>query len=153
MRVWRVCREAYAADALTGRGGLFTSGRWHTRGRLVVYTSGSLALAALEVLVHTDKTTLPADLVRVGIDVPDDLVVSSLDVGALLVDWRAYPAPPELQRLGDEWLSDSRSAVLAVPSSVVPEEHNFLVNPAHADARRITVASTAPFDLDSRLRA
>ena len=67
---------------------MFTSGRWHTRGQRVVYTSGSLALAALEMLVHADKDTLPADLVQLEIDIPDKLKIERINVGTLPTNWR-----------------------------------------------------------------
>jgi RES domain-containing protein len=152
VRVWRICREPYAADAIVGRGGLFTSGRWHTRGRPVIYTSQSLALAALEVLVHVDRTTMPADLVQIEIDVPDDLDILRIEIKALPKGWKTSPAPPELQRRGDAWLSAGSTPVLQVPSAVIPEELNFLLNPQHADARRLRVVSTRKFEYDARLR-
>ena len=151
MRVWRICREPYAADALAGRGGLFTSGRWHTRGRPIVYTSESLALAALEVLVNADRSTVPADLVQIEIDVPDNLDILRIGIRALPKDWRSYPAPPELQRRGDDWLLAASTPILQVPSSVIPEESNFLVNPQHVDARRLSIISMRAFAFDSRL--
>lgn len=151
MRVWRICREPYAADALVGRGGLFASGRWHTRGRPIVYTSGSLALAALEVLVHVDKGTMPEDLVQLEIDVPDDLDILRIAIRALPKNWQTYPAPPDLQRQGNDWLSTGATPVLQVPSSVIPEESNFLLNPQHANARKLTIVSTRRFAYDSRL--
>ena len=94
MRVWRICREPYAADALAGRGGLFTSGQWHNRGEPIAYTSESLALAALEILVHVDRNSMPTDLVHLEIDVPDDLDILRIDIKALPKDQRTYPAPP-----------------------------------------------------------
>ena len=151
MRVWRICRERYAADALSGRGGLVVSGRWHTRGRPVVYASESLALAALEVLVHADRATAPADLVRVEIDVPDGLSVARVSTRDLPKDWRKYPSHPDLRRRGDEWLRGGSTPVLEVPSVVVPEESNFLLNPQHPDARRLSIVSTRRFSLDARL--
>ena len=152
MRVWRICRESFAADPLSGRGGLVTSGRWHSKGRRVTYATGALSLAALEVLVHTDKSMLPADLVRLEIDVPDKLKLTRIDVKSLPRDWRMYPAPAELQRLGDDWLSTGPTAVLQVPSAVIPEEFNFLLNPAQTDAPKIRVVSKESFAFDSRLR-
>lgn len=153
MRVWRICRRVYADDPLSGRGGLFASGRWHTRGRPIVYASGSLALSALEYLVNVDKTLAPDDLVRVEIEVPDDVAVRRVDVPDLPRTWRAYPAPAALQRLGDGWLLAGETAVLRVPSSVIPEEANYLLNPAHPDARCFAVVSTRPFAYDPRVRA
>jgi len=134
-----------------GRGGLFTSGRWHTRGRRVIYASSSLALAALETLVHVDRAELPPDLVQIELDVPDALEIERIDQAALPQGWRRYPAPEALQHLGDEWLERQRTLVLRVPSAVIPEEDNCLVNPAHADARRLAVISTRAFVYDVRL--
>ena len=149
MLVWRICRKPYAA--LDGRGGLHASGRWHTRGRPVVYTSQSLALSALELLVHVDRDLLPSDLVRVEIEVPDELEVSQVLVEDLPGNWHSYPAPSELQELGDAWLVGNRTPVLRVPSAATREEFNFLLNPRHADAQRIEVVSQARFSFDSRL--
>lgn len=151
MRVWRICGERYAAETLTGRGGLFTPGRWHTAGHPVVYASASLALAALEVLVHVDRDVVPTALVQVEIDVPGELPVVSIDAGFLPKGWRRYPAPPALRRLGDEWLAGRKAAVLQVPSAVIPSENNFLLNPQHPDLAGITVVTVARFAYDSRL--
>ena len=151
MRVWRICRERFANDALAGRGGIIASGRWHTRGRPVVYASESLALAALEVFVHVEKSTIPADLMQLEIDIPDDLEVRRIDINELPRDWRTYPAPSVLQRKGDEWLAGCSTPILQVPSSVIVEESNFLMNPQHALAHMITIVSTRKFIFDSRL--
>lgn len=151
MRVWRICRKPYVADALAGRSGLFTSGRWHSKGRRVVYTSGSRALAALEVLVHVDRDMVPSDLVQLEIDVPDELNILRIRIGELPKNWKSYPAPPALQRRGDEWLLDGSAPVLQVPSAVIPEEFNMLLNPQHADARKLKIVSTRNFAYDSRL--
>ena len=151
MRLWRICREPYAADSLLGRGGLFTSGRWHIKGRPIVYSSESLALAALEVLVHVDRSIVPADLLQLEIDVPDDLKIQRIEIKVLPKNWRSYPAPSDLQRRGDDWLSAASTPVLQVPSSVIPEESNYLLNPQHADARNISIVSTRKFAYDSRL--
>ena len=150
MRVWRLCRRPYAGDPLSGRGGLVTSGRWHTRGRRVVYTSGSLALAALEVLVHVDRVALPRDLIQLDINVPDNLRIMRVEINELPPGWDSHPASPTLQRRGDDWLRQGSTAVLQVPSAVIPDEFNFLLNPQHADARRIGVVSSRDFAYDPR---
>jgi len=151
VRVWRICRKPYAADPLGGRGGLFTSGRWHTKGRRVVYTSGSLALAALEILVHVDQEMLPSDLLQLEIAVPDSLKVARINLKELPRDWQSYPAPPSLQRRGDAWLAAGSTAVLKVPSAVIPEESNLLLNPEHPDSRNLRVVSKKAFVYDPRL--
>lgn len=151
MRVWRICRKPHANDALNGRGGLFASGRWHTKGRRVVYTSGTLSLATLEVLVHVDRDEFPHDFVQIEIDVPDHYEVERIDHDKLPPDWRSYPSSEKLQHLGNLWLEAERTLVLEVPSSVIPEETNFLLNPAHAEARNITIISVRAFQYDPRL--
>jgi RES domain-containing protein len=150
VRVWRICRRRHARTPLTGRGGLACSGRWHFRGRLVVYTSEHLSLAALEVLVHVDPDLAPDDLVAVGIDVPEDLARETIEEAKLPRKWRGYPAPSVLQRLGSEWLDGGRTPLLEVPSALVPQERNLLINPAHPGARRIRVACRERFTLDPR---
>jgi len=151
VRVWRICRNPYAAAPLSGRGGLFTSGRWHTKGRRVVYTSGSLSLAALEILVHVDRDMLPPDLVQLEIDVPDNLEIERIKLKTLPRNWRSYPAPAALQQRGDDWLAAGSTPALQVPSAVIPEEFNLILNPQHAGARKIRLVSTRDFRYDSRL--
>ncbi len=151
MRVRRICRDVHARDALSGRGGLFASGRWHSRGRRVVYTSESLALAALEVLVHVDLDLLPEDLVQIEIKVPDRLARRDLEPHALPARWRRYPAPGALQEIGDRWLAASATPLQFVPSCIIPEENNVLIDPTHSEARAIQVVARKRFRLDPRL--
>jgi RES domain-containing protein len=149
--VWRITRDAY--QALDGEGARLNGGRWSDEGRAVVYTSQSLSLAALEYLVHVDPLLAPSDLVAMEIELPDDPGVgagvepSQFPPG----DWRAYPAPEWQAELGDLWLTDGTFLWLSVPSAIVPEERNVLVNPAHPDMRRVRVLSTRPFGFDRRL--
>lgn len=152
MRLWRICREPHAANTLSGRDGLVTGGRWHPKGRRIVYTSGTLSLAALEILVHTDEDLLPFDLVHVEIQVPDTVKMEQIAARNLPSNWRNTPAPPTLQRLGADWIDRRVSAVLIVPSAVVPQEHNYLLNPEHADAMQFRIMGIDRFLLDPRLR-
>jgi RES domain-containing protein len=94
---------------------------------------------------------MPSDLVQVEIDVPDELRIEGIEANALPRDWQAYPSPSDLQRRGDAWLSARSTAILRVPSAVIPEESNFLLNPQHVDARKLTLVSTRAFTYDSRL--
>lgn len=151
MRVWRLCPEAYVTSALAGVGGLYASGRWHHKGHLVVYTSATPSLAALEALVHVDPALAPSDVRLIEIDVPEDLDVESCDPGGLATAWQAYPAPVELQDSGTRWLSSSRSAVLRVPAAVMPVESNYILNPKHSRFGSIRVVRELPFSFDSRL--
>jgi RES domain-containing protein len=94
---------------------------------------------------------LPADLVAIAADLPDDLPIEHLRVQDLPRDWRRTPAPAALADRGTAWLSAARTAVLAVPSAVVPPETNYILNPAHPDFRRIVVGRAESFGLDPRL--
>ncbi|MCP9931475.1 RES family NAD+ phosphorylase [Cyanobium sp. AMD-g] len=151
MHVWRICRKPHALTTLDGLGGLYTSGRWHQKGRPMIYTATSAALAALEVLVHVDPLTAPADLRLLTIDIPDDLPLDVLPSTQLPTDWRAVPAPAQLQSIGTSWLSSCRTAGLIVPSAVIPLEQNILLNPQHPEAQRLRIISDEDFYFDSRL--
>jgi RES domain-containing protein len=151
MRVWRICRKAHAAAGLAGIGGLHVSGRWHHRGRPIVYASSTASLAALEVLVHVDPANAPSDLTLLAIDVPDDVAVETCDPTRLTPRWQAFPGPVELQDFGSTWLAEVRTAVLAVPSAVLPVERNLLLNPAHPHAARFRIVGEQPFSFDPRL--
>jgi len=149
--LWRVCRRRHAADPLSGRGGFEVGGRWHFKGTRVAYTSGTLSLAVLEMLVQVDVELAPEDLVRVEVEIPDDLTIEEFTPATLPANWQTYPAPPSLALLGTEWIRRGASAILRVPSAVIPVENNYLVNPAHGDAARIRVVGTQDLRLDPRL--
>lgn len=119
----------------------------------MVYTSTSLSLAALEYLVHLEPLLAPDDLVAMETDLPDDAGLgarvepSQFPPGA----WREYPAPEWQAELGDLWIEDGTFLWLGVPSAIVPEEHNVLVNPHHARMKDVRVVSMRPFAFDERL--
>jgi RES domain-containing protein len=128
-------------------------GRWNRPGTAVVYTSESLALAALELLVHVALDTAPADLVSLAAEIPDGIAVERLTIEDLPRNWRSHPAPPGLADLGAQWVERDRTAFMAVPSAVIPGETNYLLNPRHRDFARIRVGRPARFDFDPRLVA
>jgi RES domain-containing protein len=118
----------------------------------VVYTSSALSLAVLELLVHTDPDLVPGDLYAFEIEVPGSLTAHLLDIAALPTNWRDIPSHPACRALGDDWVQQRKHALLGVPSAIVPEELNYLINPAHPDAGRIKVARSRAFSFDERLR-
>jgi RES domain-containing protein len=118
----------------------------------MVYTSGTLSLAALEYLVHLDKEDAPEDLCSLSADIPDDVRQRIVALSELPSDWRAYPAPEKLAELGLDWLQSLETAVLVVPSAVIPEEKNYLINPMHREASKITPVQKVPFSFDLRVR-
>ena len=151
MRVWRICRKPYVDAALDGSGGMYTSGRWHSKGNPIVYTASSAALAALEVLVHVDPLTAPADLRLLAIELPDDLSIEVLEPITLPEGWHSVPAPAALQTIGSSWLTSGRTAALNVPSAVITVERNFLLNPRHPEVQRVRILSDEAFSFDTRL--
>jgi RES domain-containing protein len=137
--LWRLCRRPHAD--LSGEGGRLYSGRWHRAGTPVIYTAAEPSLAVLEVRVNLD---LPFELL------PEDYVLVCIDSGNAAVE--VVPAMPEDPRaFGDAWLRERRSALLSVPSVIVPQARNVLINPAHAAAREARILDVAPFAFDARL--
>ncbi|MGO4669801.1 RES family NAD+ phosphorylase [Bosea sp. 2RAB26] len=139
MKVWRVCRLPFAD--LNGEGARIYGGRWNTPGRPLLYTAENPALAVLEVRVHLD---LEPDLI------PDDYVLMEIESGSAVIKEILDPieAPATV---GDRWLASMETPILKVPSFVVPNSFNLLINPAHPGAASISIQSTKPFDFDRRL--
>ncbi len=154
MRVWRLVRKRRLPDAFTGEGSRLAGGRWNSPGVRVVYVSATLALAQLEYLVHANALAAPRHVFAIFADIPDGVRIEDLDASALPKNWRRYEPPLEaLQALGDAWVAKGRSAVLRVPSAVVPQESNYILNPAHADFKRIKIGTPLPIEFDPRLFA
>ena len=151
MRVWRICRKPYVDTALDGIGGMYTSGRWHSKGNPIIYTASSAALAALAVLVHVDPLTAPADLRLLAIELPDDLSIEVIEPITLPEGWHSVPAPAALQTIGSSWLTSGRTAALNVPSAVITVERNFLLNPRHPEVQRVRILSDEAFSFDTQL--
>jgi len=149
--IWRLCRRRYSRRPLDGEGARFYGGRWNYPGTVVVYTAGTLALAALEVLVHVDLDLVPTDLVSIPIKIPTGIRIEEISVAVLPANWRNTPAPERLQELGTTWVRRGTSLLLQVPSTVIPEEHNYLVNPAHPDLPRLKSGAPKLFTFDPRL--
>lgn len=149
MRVWRVVPAGH--HVFDGEGTRRFGSRWVPKGLPAIYTSATLSLAALELFVHTDPDLLPADLLAISADIPDDLGVRELKVSDLPGTWREIPAPGELQELGRSWIVAGKAATLSAPSVVVPTERNYVLNPAHADFHRIQIGEAHDFSFDSRM--
>lgn len=147
---WRIVAAQWADDAFSGEGGRRASARWHSAPARIVYTSSSISLATLELLVHVQRPLGLQDYALVSCLFPE-AIVEELDRARLPANWRDYPEPPELRVLGGEWLDKATSAVLAVPSAVTPEEVNYLINPEHEHFRSIEIGTPRPFHVDFRL--
>lgn len=133
---------------MTGNGGLFAPGRWHSQGHRIIYSSSSLALATLELFVNLRDKQLLASYVKTRIDIPEP-IIEPLDHDALNT-FLADPGAFDSRGYGDTWLTEARSCVLEVPSRVVLEESNYLLNPRHPAFKQITF-ETAEYQVDARL--
>ena len=151
MILWRISNYA----DLSGSGALLHSGRWHHRGRSVVYLAQSAAGALLEALVHVEAShpsELPRDYQLLEVDVPDDIGVADAALPAA-VGGQPGPVPDvsATRRIGDQWLAGGSSLLLRVPSVVVGRTFNVLFNPAHPHAARCHIVSVARYPFDDRL--
>ena len=149
MLTWRICRQGH--QRLDGEGARLNGGRWNSEGVAAVYTSSSLALAALEYLVHVDIEDVPDDLVAMAIEVPDDVGAQTVHLRDLPADWNQGPDHPACVTIGDAWLAEGAALLLRVPSASVPEDGNLLINPRHPRIRDVVVRSVRPFAFDPRL--
>lgn len=154
MRVFRIEREKYLETTLSGVGAALTEGfRWNSLNTFLVYTTESRALATLEVSVHLDLSEdLPLDRFYVEIDIPNNIEIVELNFEELPENWDSKPPILETQFIGDDFVSQKTAAVLKVPSSIVPQEYNYLINPNHPDSKRITVISTKKLLFDGRFK-
>lgn len=154
--LWRIGTDtpSYTAEDPTGTGAKITGGRWNRVNSAVVYTSTAISLACLETIVRLNAGGLPLNRYLVRIDVPDEVLAKAgrLPQAACPVGWDAIPAGMVSLAIGEDWLAAGDSALLFVPSIVVPEEFNVLVNPAHPDAAHLTYTKIRKFSYDARLR-
>ena len=150
LTAWRIVKRRHARTAFDGEGARLYGGRWTSPGRRAVYTSATIALATLEMLVHLDSVELLAAYTLFEVSFSDDLV-QRLDRKRLPATWKTFPAPAELRALGDAWLDAGRRPILRVPSAIVGVEFNYVLNPDHKQFRRITIGPAQPYRIDLRL--
>lgn len=151
LTVWRLTTTRRVKSAFSGEGARLYGGRWNPKGVPVVYTAQTQALAVLQMMVQDEA--LAARYVMIPAQVPDDIAIDRIDARSLPAGWRSIRHIETLREIGAEWARSRRSAVLAVPSAVIPAETNFLLNPLHPDFRRIRIGKPAAFRLDPRLLA
>lgn len=149
MKGFRIVPAPRARD-LSGEGARRYGGRWNSPGVPMVYTATSASLAVLETLVHMGLNVLPEDLVLVTLEVPGDLV-STLEPDRLPEHWADYPAPAAANEIGALWVREERSVGLLVPSAILPQENNLLINPRHAGADLVEIVDILPYRVDRRL--
>ena len=152
MIVWRITKARHASVALSGQGARLYGTRWTRQGKAVVSTSTTLSLSALEYLVHLDVDLVPNDLISIEIAIADGAPTHIVEINKLPKNWRAYPAPELLADIGDRWHRQGKELLLSVPSAVIPNERNILINATHPDfARSVRIVKSEVFAFDDRL--
>jgi RES domain-containing protein len=153
MLVWRIVPKRRYSQAFSGEGARLHGGRWNPPGVRVVYTSATLSLAALEFFVHVSKETRPDELVSISLEIPKTVRIERVSESKLPPNWRIYPAMDELKEIGRKWIKNGATAILVVPSAVIPQELNYLINPDHPDFKKMKISKPVPFNLDERMFA
>lgn len=149
IRVYRIVTPTHAEDAFSGEGARLFGGRWNPPGWPLVYTAATRSLALLEMLAQDQP--LHARYAFIPAGVPAGVRITRLDGAELPREWRKPAARSRLQQLGREWLERGDAVVLSVPSAVLPQEQNFLLNPRHPHFAKITIGTAEALDTDSRL--
>ena len=147
--VWRIAQRRFALDR-TGAGARAYGGRWNRPGTPAIYAGRTAGIAALEKFVHL--AGVPAiDLVLVRIALPESCSVEEPELANLPADWNAVPIRQASMDFGTRWIEEERSLVLSVPSAIVPEERNAVLNPNHPEFRAVQLLIERDFTFDLRL--
>src|SRR6476659_4001630 len=147
MFVFRICLAKYAHQLLaSGR-----AARWNSNDVELIYTSSSPSLACLENVVHRSHLGLNQQFKSLKIDIPDNLKIEVIEFSHLRKNWTLFESIPFTQKIGDEWIQSMNSAVFKVPSSIIYQENNYLINPKHPEFNQIQIIATEPFVFDQRI--
>lgn len=150
MIVYRIDRAKRKNDLLSGIGAEKIGGRWNEIGTRAIYTSQHISLSYLEVVMHLDITEdLPSDRILVHIEIPDDVTIYKLK--KLPKNWNTFPYNSKTQEIFTKFVEENKFAVLKVPSAIVRDEFNYILNPRHLDFHKIKVVKIQKFTFDSRL--
>ena len=152
IRAYRIVKTRRVATAFDGEGAFLYGGRWNSEKTRLVYLASSVALALLETLVHLDDANLRASYSIVPLSFPASCVATPGKNGcpALPNDWAQMPAPLAAARWGDAWVAQNKALLVRVPSVIVPQESNFLLNTAHPDWDKASIRKAQPLSLDAR---
>jgi len=150
MRIWRICRARFAGEAFSGQGARRFGGRWNSPGVPMVYSSSSLALAAMELFVHLEPNQQPDDLVSIAALLPEGEPAMRLEPSKLPSRWWSDNFKP-LRVIGDKWIHENKSLAIEVPSAALRMEWNVLVNPLHPAIAKLKVDPPQAFHFDARM--
>jgi RES domain-containing protein len=149
---WRIVKATHRNSAFTGEGAQITGGRWNKIGTPMIYTADSLALAALEIIVHLPTSDLLNKKFNyIPVQFNPSLFIS-LDPASLLDDWDSFPPPDSTQTIGTKWAFKKESVILKVPSTIIRKEFNYLINPLHSDYKKLSIGSPEMFAFDPRIK-
>ncbi|MDA8138097.1 MAG: RES family NAD+ phosphorylase [Desulfobacteraceae bacterium] len=150
IKAWRITKKKYAKKAFAGEGAKTFGGRWNPPGHLAVYTADSLSLAILELIVHLDKDEDIRDFVAIPVEF-DEVLVTTWPESELPRNWSQHPIPDQTQQLGKAWLEENQYLALKVPSSVVPNDSNYVINPLHPEFASLKIGKPQSLYIDPRL--
>ncbi len=151
LSAWRIVQERHAAEAFSGEGARLYGGRWNSPGIPMIYRAQSRALAALEMLVHLDSPRLLRSFLLFEVTF-DDAPVAAINPADLPANWRDEPVPPSTQAIGNAWVANAATPILRVPSVLIPQESNFLLNPRHPQMSKVQFRKPERFAFDPRLK-
>ncbi|HEY2581579.1 MAG TPA: RES family NAD+ phosphorylase [Mucilaginibacter sp.] len=149
MILYRIAKCEYSND-LSGTGARLYGGRWNSEGKAAVYLASSPSLALLEVLVHLPPLMIPDNYCLTEVEVPDN-VITNISIDSLPDSWKNISPPVILRQIGDDFLKKNEHLLMKMPSSIVPMEHNYLLNPQHPEMKKVKILNAVPFDFDERL--
>ncbi|MFC2166288.1 RES family NAD+ phosphorylase [Acidobacteriota bacterium] len=151
MFVYRIAKKTHIRD-LSGTGARLYGGRWNHKGVSLIYTSESRALAIVEFLVNIPMSLVPNKLSIATLKIATKIIPKEITITDLPRNWRDYPSPTILADIGTQWIVSNESALLRVPSAVVEDEFNILINPSHPDMKHVTIADIKDSRLGKRMR-
>lgn len=147
---WRITNNKHAKDAFSGEGAKLYGGRWNPIGCKAVYAADSLSLAILELIVHVVEDDDLQNYVAIPVELEDSKVIN-WSKKKFPKNWDSLPVSDQTQNMGKKWLEEKQSLALKVPSSVVPNDSNFVFNPAHPDFSSLKIGTPQPIKIDSRI--
>ncbi|HLT50292.1 RES family NAD+ phosphorylase [Aequorivita nionensis] len=150
MRIYRIAKTQYIND-LSGEGARLFGGRWNKVGDVMLYFSQNLSLSLLEIIVHVEYAKLPLDYSFLEVEIPDSSIKNIQSIDFIEPKWSTEAAVNQLQMLGSNWLKRKESLAMRVPSAVMHQENNILINPLHKDIAKLKIIKIDKMDFDPRL--
>lgn len=150
LRGYRIVSPKWAHDAFSGEGARLNGGRWNSPGKALVYVGGSRSLAALEMLVHlTSPLSRKLAYCMIEVKIPQDMI-ATYPLSALPKNWKKSPVTKITQEIGDDWIDAGSNLAITIPSTLIQQETNLLINPRHPDIEKIVIGKPMEFSFDER---